>query len=99
MEKKFIIGIELPELLALFESSVQKIVQKELQAISLAKNQEKEYLTREEVCSEYGITNSTLHRHVNNGVIECFKMGRRSLFKDSQIKSVLIKLNVEGGKI
>ena len=56
-------------------------------------------LTRAEVCAYLHISYATLHRYVNYGIIECYKCGRRSLFKQEQIDSTLIKLNAQGGLI
>lgn len=52
------------------------------------------YMTRQEVCEMLHISLPTLHRMVNRGIIICYKSGRRSLFKVSEVEASLVKLNV-----
>lgn len=60
-----------------------------------AKNKmEKEaYLTNDEVCSYLHISRSTLYRCVSSGVINCYKMNKRDLFKLQEVNAALMKLN------
>ncbi|MEG2761153.1 MAG: helix-turn-helix domain-containing protein [Mucinivorans sp.] len=50
-------------------------------------------LTREQVCQKLHISTSTLHRFVKCGVLIAYKIGRRTLFKCSQIEAALIQSN------
>lgn len=51
------------------------------------------YLTRDEVARSLRISLSTLHRIVKNGYLPCFKVGRRTLFKEADVQECLIKIN------
>lgn len=62
-----------------------------------AKPQAQKYMSREQVCELLHISLPTLHRRVNSGVLPCYKNGRKTLFKTTEVETSLIKLNVEGG--
>jgi excisionase family DNA binding protein len=62
-----------------------------------AKPQARKYMSREQVCELLHISLPTLHRRVNSGVLPCYKNGRKTLFKTTEVETSLIKLNVEGG--
>jgi excisionase family DNA binding protein len=62
-----------------------------------AKPQAQKHMTRKQVCEYLHISLPTLHRRVNSGVLPCYKNGRKTLFKLSDVEASLIKLNVEGG--
>lgn len=75
---------------------VREIVREELVNPNVrAKNKmEKDpYLTNDEVCSYLHISRSTLYRCVSSGVINCYKMNKRNLFKLQEVNAALMKLN------
>jgi len=101
MTKKIFLEGNLPDLLDEIQKTVRQAVQNEIKLMSanLKKTYKPVYLSRQEVCTKFGISYPTLHRHINNGVIECLKIGRRSLFEEKQITESLIKLNTKGGNL
>lgn len=54
-------------------------------------------LTRNEVCEIIRISPSSLHRIVKRGYLPCHKVGRRVLFKASEVEALLVKINVSEG--
>ena len=52
------------------------------------------YLTNDEVCSYLHISRSTLYRCVNLGIINCYKMNKRNLFKLKEIEASFTKVSV-----
>lgn len=55
-----------------------------------------EYLTRDDVVSLLHISFSTLNRMINKGVLKAYKLGRRTLFRSTDVELVLIKINTKG---
>ena len=51
-------------------------------------------LTNDEVCSYLHISRSTLYRCVNLGIINCYKMNKRNLFKLKEIEASFTKVSV-----
>lgn len=90
----FILGNE-NDLIDRLNSGLRDIIKEELnEKEKMSRKPTKEpMLTRADVCAYLHISYATLHRYVNYGIIECYKCGRRSLFKQEQIDSILIKLN------
>lgn len=52
------------------------------------------YLTRQETADYLRCSFSSLHRMVNNGILPCRKVGRKSLFLLSDVENVVQTLNV-----
>lgn len=99
-EKEIFVLGNSEELIEQFSSHVRSTIQEELadaQKKVAKKAFANTYLTRQEVCELLHISYSTLHRWVNLNILECYKIGRRSLFKAKDVEATLVKLNVEGG--
>jgi predicted DNA-binding transcriptional regulator AlpA len=100
MKKIYLSEVALSDLLEQIGVIVQKTVQDEMKrsiSANTKKAQKTNYLTKQEVCAKFGISVSTLNRHVNGGLIDCLKLGRRNLYEYEQITKSLIKLNSRGG--
>jgi len=95
MVKKIMTEIDFPDLLEGIKKVVQEVVQSEnkLMKVNKGKPEKVNYLSRREVCEKFGISYSSLYRRINDGTIECFKLGSRCAFSEQQITGSLIKLN------
>lgn len=58
-----------------------------------SENNEKEYLTRAEVSKMLSINLSTLHHYVKSKKFPAYGIGKRVLFKRTDIEQALIHLN------
>lgn len=66
------------------EAAMERVVAK-----LLPKNDE--YLTRIQCAERLHITLPTLHSYINKGVLVAYKIGRRTLFKASEVDAALCK--------
>ena len=76
---------------------IREIVREELvnPKVKVKNKMEREaYLTNDEVCSYLHISRSTLYRCVNLGIINCYKMNKRNLFKLKEIEASFTKVSV-----
>ena len=97
MKKEIIVINDIDLFIETLSSTIQGIVREELanpKLKSMKKMEENAYLTRKEVCDYLHISSSTLHRCVNTGLFNCYKIGRRSLFKLQEISAASTKMNV-----
>lgn len=53
----------------------------------------KEFLSRSEVAKLFGVSLPTIHLWQENGILKCYKMGRRSFFKYSELLETLYNSN------
>ncbi len=53
----------------------------------------KEFLTRKETAELFGVSLVCINDWQNNGILKCFKMGRRSYFKYSELLETLYNSN------
>jgi len=85
------------ELLGQFATEVQSVLQKELQILRKPENQNSVvYLTRADVADKLHCSFSTIHRMVNNGGLKAYKLGRRTLFRSTDVEKTVIKINTKG---
>lgn len=66
------------------EAAMERVIAK-----MLPKNDE--YLTRKQCAERLHITLPTLHAYINKGVLVAYKIGRRTLFKSSEVDAALNK--------
>jgi hypothetical protein len=88
--------IDFSDLLKQIQETVQQTVQSEMKSmlsVFAKKPHKTSYLTGEEVCAQFKISPSTLHRRVNRGEIKCMKTGRKNLYDEKQIIESLIMSN------
>ena len=52
-----------------------------------------EYLTRKDVAERLKCSYSTIYRMVNNGGLRCYKFGRKSLFRSTDVEAAVIQMN------
>lgn len=81
MNSKFIFQLDTNELSQLIKDSVNE-------AINPLIPKEKKFLYRDEVCTIFGISISTLVRWINDGKITCKKAGRKMLFDREEINNL-----------
>ncbi len=95
MAQRFILADD--SLVAKFDSLVKTT---ETIKVKLSKMENKKsspnnkYLTRQETADYLRCSLSSLHRMVNNGILPCRKVGRKSLFLLSDVENVVQTLNV-----
>lgn len=79
------------------KQSLSAIKESPLSEISTkqGKNSRVNYLTRKQVCETLHISYPTLHRLINNGILKCLKIGRRSLFDLSAVQAAIINRNTD----
>jgi excisionase family DNA binding protein len=82
------------ELIKRFGSEIKNSVEAAVTKLQLSskKGKEDKYMSRKEVCKRFNCSYSTVHRMVNRGELNCYKLGRKSLFKSMEVDNVLIKL-------
>jgi excisionase family DNA binding protein len=96
--KKAIILSEPNEWLEEISAEVKKVVQAELKVLKELDTQKcGGFLSRKDVTEILGVSNSTIHRMVNNGTLKCYKFGRRLIFRSCDIEAALVELNSKGG--
>lgn len=96
--KNFILVSDPNELVGQFKTEVQNVLHSELQVFRKPQKQKSgEYLTRTDVAEKLHCSYSTIHRMVNNGMLRCYKFGRKSLFRSTDVEAALIQLNTKGG--
>lgn len=66
------------------EAAMERVIAK-----MLPKNDE--YLTRKQCAERLHITLPTLHAYINKGMLVAYKIGRRTLFKSSEVDAALNK--------
>ena len=85
------------ELVGQFKTDVQHILHSELKVLLKPEKQNSlEYLTRADVAERLHCSFSTIHRLVNNGGLKAYKLGRRTLFRSTDVEIALIKINTKG---
>lgn len=89
-------GVNLNELL----EKIGQVVESKLQKCPSALEQKKspKFLTRKEVASILNVTLSTLHDWTKLGWIQCYKVGRRVLYKESEVFANVEKLSLHKHK-
>ena len=97
-EQNFYLASDPNDLVGQFKTEVQNVLHSELQVLQKSEKQNSvEYLTRADVAEKLHCSFSTIHRMVKNGGLRCYKFGRRSLFRSSDVEASLIQLNTKGG--
>ena len=99
MKKENLIFVSDPnELVDQLKTAVRDIVHSEIQNLRKPESQNSEvYFTRADVAEKLHCSYSTIHRMVNNGGLQCYKFGHKSLFLSSDVDAALILLNTKGG--
>ena len=90
MNQIFLSGVNLNELLDNIGQLVEKKLEKALS--HHAKPNKTKYITRKEVAKLLNVTLATLHDWTKLGWIECYKIGRRVLYKESEVIASLDRL-------
>ena len=74
-------------------SSVNIVIQNLVRRINELESKsgvdESQYLTRKQCAERLHITLPTLHAYINQGVLTAYKIGRRTLFKASDVDNAL----------
>ena len=96
MKNEILIIQDVNDLVQILAQQIRIIVKEELVNLNRESKQDekKKYLTRKEICSRINISYPTLHRLVNNEIITCYKVGRRSLFNAKEIEDIILQKNV-----
>jgi len=97
-EKKFIVVTDPNGFIGQITTEVQNFLQTELNVQRKPEKQNSvEYLTRKDVVEKLHCSYSTIHRMINNGGLRCYKFGRKSLFRSTDVETALVQLNTKGG--
>jgi excisionase family DNA binding protein len=95
MNKKIFFEASVSEVGNLVAEQVRAILRQELNALKSSNNRQgTKYLTTTEACAKLRISRSTLYRLVQQGNLQCKKVGRRSLYNVSDLEAVVKLLNV-----
>ena len=88
-----------PEILVgQFKTEVKNALRSELKVLQLPEKQNSVvYLTRAEVAEKLKCSKSTIYRMVKNDGLRCYKFGRKTLFRTTDVEAALIQLNTKGG--
>lgn len=87
-----LVFISLP--LEQFRELLKESIRQELQSITTVPSQEEKLLTREESKQLLGISLPTLHVYTKEGLIPAHRLGRRVLYKRSELVESLQKIKV-----
>lgn len=83
-----LIGEVMPMLAEWLRETISQEVAKALEA-DRAKQKPEKMFTRDEVCALLGISKPTLWARTKAGDLRCTKVGRRVLYKESDIKQAI----------
>lgn len=88
MTSAIVISLTLEELQELIKTAVQEAY-KEIKDKAATVKEEEIYLTRKEVIEILGITYPTLSKHIHDGKLKAYYLGRRVRFKKSELEKAL----------
>jgi len=77
-------SIPLTEIKEMVRETLQETLPEYLQGMQKEKIEDK-LLTRSEFKEMTGLSESTIYRHIRDGVLNCVRIGRRTFFKMSDI--------------
>lgn len=77
-------------LLQTSESGLRSLIREELsQVLADLRPKEKRYYNRKQLCELFKVSLPTVHTWINNGVLECSKIGGRTLFDVDKIDALI----------
>jgi len=93
MKNKILIIQDVNDLAEMLTEQIRTVIKEELVNLDKKhkKDERKKYITRKEVCAHFNISYPTLYRFINNEIITCYKVGKRSLFNLKQIEDIMIQ--------
>lgn len=84
MEKGIIIQLSAEEFKQIIADIVAKVLEEKMSKLI---PEAQKYFTRQEVAEKFHVTLATIHSWINTGKIKAVKIGRRTLFDQSEVEN------------